>query len=285
MKPIHVFSIALGPAEAGLSDEMLQSRKIQARQTAFAFMPSLQRLFATRIKERLVADKGNLWLAFDIVPATQMPLALEGNPGAHFIDGMAAHQLREEYALLHDEASDFVIRAGRLISFASALAQMDAADRSTAIESLPHEDRLAWEIMHHQPGRRISIDLGGKTLSAQLPLLALYVPEAKIRKISARVSEIRTHQYKLTAINNRSPSLSDSTLPSSMAMDRPRRLPESLRRERFLLQVAEEFGIHIQLEVRVILYQSDLSPAYLEFRGIDDKEVLQKRLQFLTQEP
>lgn len=285
MKPIHALSIALGPAEAGLSDEMLQYRKVQARQTAFAFMPSLQRLFAMRIKERLVAEKGNLWLAFDIVPATQMSLTFDGNPDTHCIDSVAARQLREEYALLQDEASDFVIRAGRLISFASALAQMDAADRSTAIESLPHEDRLAWEIMHHQPGRQISIHLGGKTLSAQLPLLALYVPEAKTRKISARVSEIRNHQYKLTGIRDNSASVSDSTLPSSMAMDRPRRLPESLRRERFLLQVAEEFGIRIHLEVRVILFESDLSPAYLEFRGIDDKEVLQKRLQFLNQGP
>ncbi len=284
MKPIHALSIALGPAEEGLSDEMLHYRKVQARQTAFAFMPSLQRLFVSSIKERLVAEKGNLWLAFDIVPATQMSLPLEDNSGVHFIDGMAAHQLREEYALLHDEASDFVIRAGRLISFASALAQMDAADRSTAIESLPEDDRLAWEIMHRQPGRQISINLGGETLSAQLPLLALYVPEATTRKISARVSEIRNHQYKLTGIRDNSASVSDSTLPSTMSMDRPRRLLDSLRRERFLLQVAEEFGIRIHLEVRVILFESDLSPAYLEFRGLEDKEVLQKRLQFLNQE-
>ncbi|MBL8418413.1 MAG: hypothetical protein JNN31_09275 [Dechloromonas sp.] len=285
MKPIHALSIALGPAESGLSDEMLRYRKVQARQTAFAFMPSLQRLFVSRIRERLVAEKGNLWLAFDIVPATQMSLTFDGNPDTHLIDGVAARQLREEYALLQDEASDFVIRAGHLISFAGALPQMDAADRSTAIESLPEDDRLAWEVMHRQPGRRISIDLGGETLSAQLPLLALYVPEAKTRKISARVSEVSNHQYKLTGIREMSGEARTVTLPAAMALDRPRRLPEPLRRERFLLQVAEEFGIRIHLEVRVILFESDLSPAYLEFRGLENKEVLQKRLQFLNQEP
>jgi len=154
MTSIEAFRIALGRAESGVSEKALNSRKIQARQTAFAYMPSLQGRFAPRIKERLVAENGNLWLAFDLVPPMQMHLALDGNPKANVLDIEAACKLREEYARLRNEAGEFVVRSGRLITHASALPQLDAAGRCELIESLADEDRITWESIHRLSGRK-----------------------------------------------------------------------------------------------------------------------------------
>lgn len=284
MTSIEAFRIALGRAESGVSEEALNSRKIQARQTAFAYMPSLQGRFAPRIKERLVAENGNLWLAFDLVPPMQMHLALDGNPKANVLDIEATCKLREEYARLLNEASEFVVRSGRLITLASALPQLDAASRIEAIESLAHEDSITWESIHRLSGRELSIKFGDEMLSAHLPQLNPYLTEPANRIIVTKVSKIREKSYKLTSIRDISTDVNQVKLPASMSMERPRRLPQPMRQTRFLLHVAEEFGVRLALEVRVILNQSDLTPAYLEFRGVNDRTSLQKHLQYLLDE-
>lgn len=288
MTSIEAFRIALGPAESGLSEKALDSRKNQARNTIFAFMPSLHGPLKSHIRERLVAENGNLWLAFDLVPPMQMHLALDGNPKANVLDIEATCRLREEYARLHNEAGEFVVRAGQLINLASALPQLDAAGRCELIESLADEDRITWESIHRLSGSELSIKFGDETLSAQLPTLNLFLPEPTNRIISAKVSGIRTGNqgkyYELTSILAISTGVNQVELPASMSMDRPRRLSQPMRQTRFLLHVAEEFGVPLDLEVRVILNQSDLTPAYLEFRGVNDRTSLQKYLQYLLAE-
>jgi hypothetical protein len=288
MPSIEAFRIALGRAESGVSEETLNSRKTKARQTAFAYMPSLQGRFAPHIKERLVAESGTLWLAFDLAPTMQMRLALDGNPKASLLDIETSCQLREEYAQLRNEAGEFVVRCGRLLTLASVLPHLDAAGRCEAMESLSHEDRTTWESIHRLSGCELSIKFGDETLSAQLPTLNLFLPEPTNRIISAKVSGIRTGKqgkyYELTSIRDISTDVNQVVLPASMSMDRPRRLPQPMRQTRFLLHVAEEFGIRLELEVRVNLYQSNLTPALLEFRGVNDRTSLQKHLQYLLDE-
>ena len=223
MTSIEAFRIALGRAESGVSEEALNSRKIQARQTAFAYMPSLQGRFAPRIKERLVAENGNLWLAFDLVPPMQMHLALDGNPKANVLDIEATCKLREEYARLLNEASEFVVRSGQLITLASALPQLDAASRIEAIESLAHEDSITWESMHRLSGRELSIKFGDEMLSAHLPQLNPYLTEPANRIIVTKVSKIREKSYKLTSIRDISTDVNQVKLPASMSMERPRK--------------------------------------------------------------
>ena len=129
------------------------------------------------------------------------------------------------------------------------------------IESLADEDRITWESIHRLSGSELSIKLGDETLSAHLPQLNLYQAEPTNRIIVAQVSEIRAKSYKLTSIRDISTDVNQVELPASMSMDRPRRLSQPMRQTRFLLHVAEEFGVPLDLEVRVILNQSDLTPA------------------------
>ena len=82
------------------------------------------------------------------------------------------------------EAGDFVVRTGRLIALATRLPQLGADDRFAAVDSLSEEDRVAWEIMHRRPGRRLSVRFGHETLSTQLPVLNLYTAEPVVRSIS-----------------------------------------------------------------------------------------------------
>lgn len=285
MECIHAFSIALGIADAGLTERELGSRKNEARRMALAFMPSLHTLFSSNVEERLVADSGNLWLAFDLVPTKQMPLALGGTRFSGSLGADITHRLRDEFSQLREEAGEFVIRTGRLTAFASKLPQLASEERLMAIESMPEEDRTTWEIMHRRAGRRLSVRFGNETLSAQLPLLNLYATEPGIRSISARVSAISAKSYQLISIRNAATEDTYVALPSPMKMDRPRQVDQSIRRSRFLLHVAEEAGIRVGLQVRVILWQSDLSPAYLEFRGIDESPSLRQALRLLCAEP
>lgn len=252
---------------------------------ALAFMPSLHTLFSSNVEERLVADSGNLWLAFDLVPTKQMPLALGGTRFSGRLGADITHRLRDEFSQLREEAGEFVIRTGRLTAFASKLPQLDSEDRLMAIESLPEEDRTTWEIMHRRAGRRLSVRFGNETLSAQLPLLNLYATEPGIRSISARVSAIGAKSYQLISIRNAATEDTYVALPSSMKMDRPRQVDQSVRRSRFLLHVAEEAGIRVALQIRVILWQSDLSPAYLEFRSIDESLSLRQALRLCAPNP
>ena len=179
------------------------------------------------------------------------------------------------------EAGDFVVRTGRLIALATRLPQLGADDRFAAVDSLSEEDRVAWEIMHRRPGRRLSVRFGHETLSTQLPVLNLYTAEPVVRSISARVSAIAAKSYQLISIRDIASNCDCVDLPSSMRMDRPRQVADSVRRSRFLLHVAEEVGVRANLQVRVILWQSDLSPAYLEFRGIEDGATLLRALSLL----
>jgi hypothetical protein len=102
------------------------------------------------------------------------------------------------------------------------------------------------------------------------------------------VSGIRTGNqgkyYELTSILAISTDAGQVALPTSMKLDRPANPSKSLRQSMFLLHVAEEFGIRLELEVRVNLYQSNLTPALLEFRGVNDRTSLQKHLQYLLDE-
>lgn len=284
MECIHAFSIALGIADAGLTERELESRKNGARRMALAFMPSLHTLFSSNVEERLVADSGNLWLAFDLVPTKQMPLALDGSRSSGGLESGLTRRLRDEFMRLRDEAGEFIIRTGRLTTLANRLPQLDAAERLVAIESMPEEDRTTWEIMHRRAGRRLSLRFGSETLSAQLPLLNLYATEPAIQSISARVSTICAKSYQLISIRNAATDGAHVALPSSMKMDRPRQVDQSVRRSRFLLHVAEEAGIRVNLQVRVILWQSDLTPAYLEFRGVDESSSLRQALGLLCTE-
>jgi len=139
--------------------------------------------------------------------------------------------------------------------------------------------------MHSRAGRRLSVSFGSETLSAQLPLLNLYAAAPAIQSISAKVSSICSKNYQLTSIRNTATDGNYVTLPSSMKMDRPRQVDQSVRRSRFLLHVAEEAGIRVSLKVRVILWQSDLTPAYLEFRGVDESPSLRRAMDLLCTEP
>lgn len=129
MERIHAFSIALGVADAGLTERELETRKNEARRMALAFMPSLHALFSSNVEERLVADSGNLWLAFDLVPTTQMPLALDDNRSPSSRGADITRRLRDEFSRLREEAGEFVIRTGRLTTLANSLPQLDASER------------------------------------------------------------------------------------------------------------------------------------------------------------
>lgn len=281
MDKIHAFSLALGLADAGISDRELEARKNEARQMALAFMPSLRALITSSIEERLIAEGGSLWLAFDLVPTKQMCLPIDGMLPHGKLGMDITRRLRDDFSRLREEAGEFVVRTGRLTAFASRLQQLDADERAVAIESMPEEDRLTWDIMHHRAGRRLSVRFGDETLSAQLPLLNLFVPESTVRSISAKVSAICPKSFQLTSILDSTAGVSCVALPSMMKMDRPRQVVEPVRRSRFLLHVAEEAGVRVSIRVRAVLYQSDLSPAYLEFHGIDDPAPLLKALRLL----
>ena len=278
MEKIHAFSIALGLASAGLTERELETRKNEARRMALAFMPSLYTHISSLVEERLVADSGSLWLAFDLVPTKQMQLALDGNRLSGNLGADTTRRLRDEFAQLRAEAGEFVVRTGRLTALASRLPQLDADERFVAVDSLSDEDRTTWEIMHRRPGRRLSVRFGHETLSTQLPMLNLYTAEPETRAISARVSVISAKSYQLNSIRDIASNCDRVGLPPSMKMDRPRQVVDSVRRNRFLLHVAEEVGIRVTLQVRVLLWQSDLSPAYLEFRCIDVSASLRRAL-------
>ena len=281
MERIHAFSVALGLADAGVTERELEARKNEARRMAFAFMPSLHSLFSSFIEERLFADSGNLWLAFDLVPSRQMHLPLCGAGVSGNVDLDIGRRLRDEFSRLREEAGEFVVRTGRLTAFANVLPQLDVEERSAAIEAMPEEDRTTWDIMHRRAGRRLSIHFGEEALATQLPLLNLYITEPTTRSISAKVSTICAKSYQLMSIRDIATDINHVALPSSMKMDRPRQVVESVRRTRFLLHVAEEAGIRVTLQVRAVLWQSDLSPAYLEFRGMDGNESLRQASDFL----
>jgi hypothetical protein len=207
---------------------------------------------------------------------------------ARLLDIETTCQLREEYARLRYEAGEFVVRCGQLLTLASVLPHLDAAGRCEAMESLSHEDRITWESIHSLSGCELSIKFGDETLSAQLPTLNLFLPEPTNRIISAKVSGIRTGNqgkyYELTSILAISTDAGQVALPTSMKLDRPANPSKSLRQSMFLLHVAEEFGVRLELEVRVNLHQSNLTPALLEFRGVNDPKSLQKLLQYLMDE-
>lgn len=285
MEGIHAFSIALGLADSGLTARELEARKNEARRLALAFMPSLHMLLSSTIEERLIAESGNLWLAFDLVPTKQMQLSLDGAKYSDSLGTDIVRCLRDEFSRLRQEAGEFVIRTGRLTTLANRLPQLDPDERLQAIESMPEEDRTTWEIMHRRANRHLSVRFGNEMLSAQLPLLSLCTTEPTIRSISAKVSAICSKSYQLISIRDTTSVSSRVALPTSMKMDRPRRVDQSVRRSRFLLHVAEEAGIPVNLHVRVALWQSDLSPAYLEFRGIDESAPLRGALRLLGAEP
>ncbi|WP_341744118.1 hypothetical protein [Azonexus hydrophilus] len=281
MERIEAFSIALGLADAGLSEQELDARKNDARRTARCFMPSLDALLSSSIEERLVAENGHLWLAFDLSVAKQQQLDLDGRRGGCRLDANIVRNLHEDFLRLRGEAGELAVRTGRLNILANRLPQIEAEERTTVIESLSDEERTVWEIMHRRGGRKLSVRFGNETLSAQLPLINRYLPDPTIRMISAKVSAICSTSYQLTSIREDVPNANLVALPACMKLERPRLVSDGIRRSRFLLQVAEEAGIRISLQVRAVLWQSDLSPAYLEFRGIDDSASLRNARQHL----
>ena len=175
---------------------------------------------------------------------------------------------------VQDILGTWLLSMGRLTALATRLPHIDADQRLAAINSLSEEDRTTWEIMHHRSGHRLSVRFGHETLSIPLPTLNRYTIEPYIRSISARVSAIDAKSYQLISIRDIKRSCDCVDLPTSMKMDRPRNVDNSVRRSRFLLHVAEEANVRVTLLVRVVLWQSNLSPAYLEFRGIEEDAVL-----------
>ena len=279
-----ICSIALGVAENGFSERELAARKCLARKTVLAFMPSLQRLLESSVEERLMLDGGGFWLAFILISPRQRPLPFHSN-------GISKHKhdfvlLRQEALRLREEASGFVVRVGRLTTLANTLPQLEEEERALTIEQLESHDLNAWELMNRCPGSRLSLHFENGDLSAQLPLFDQYLAESSIRTISARVSTINPNHYKLTAveeIHSGTVGMTGHTpLPKSILVDRPRQISDSVRRERFLMHVAEETRLRIVLHVRLVQWKNDLSPAYLEFRGVQNKQDLLAALKFLS---
>lgn len=278
MNTIHAFSVALGIAESGFTDSELYSRRAEARRTALAFMPSLRFLIDTSIEERLLAQNGCLWLAFDLVISPQLLLEFERfGKGVHH--GSDSYRfLYDELSRLKDEAENLVIRVGELTHLSKMLSQINDKDSVDAVEGLPPHNLIAWQLMHHRAGHKVSLRVENKDISVQLPLIPEFVPESGTRLIRGRISNISKQNILISDVEDLhdpdEPHRQLVTSNKDMKISRPPMPVGPERANRFLLHIAEEGRITVELQVRMIMFQQDLSPAYFEFRNIVNSNIL-----------
>ena len=186
---IRAFSLPLGPAQPGLTNNQIVKRKGDAYRIVSAAMPSSKHLMTSVLQERIESDGRMLWLAFDLVETPQMQLVLTG-PVKSAKKGLksALNDLYADLARLKVEAEATVIRVGELEAFSARLGTLSTPELATAIDSLSENDWELWRLINARKGKRISIEFPFTgSVGITLPLFPTHIPEKQSRMIQFHV--------------------------------------------------------------------------------------------------
>ncbi len=264
---IHAFSIPLGPAKPGLTDEQIKKRKGEAHRIVRATMPSTRHLMHCYLQERIISDQGLLWLAFDLVEAPQMQLLTAGSGRNARMVASAFNSLCMELARLRDEAEATAIRVGELAAISSRLVSLSGMNLSGVVDGLSEHDWELWRLIHSRKGQAVSIDFSTGSVGITMPLFPAHTSEGRERRIRFRVKSVIRGKAEICQIkeeNESTPASSPVKLPKKMKLLRPQVKCPQEKNGWFLLYVAEFRNVVVDATVRMALKLSDFSPSHLE---------------------
>ena len=271
---IRAFSLPLGPAQPGLTDNQMKNRKAEAHRIVRAAMPSSAHLMNSVLQERIESDGRMLWLAFDLIETPQMELMLTGKPDSlkHGLKS-ALGCLYAELERLREEAELTVIRVGELAEFSARLGTLSTQELANAIDSLSERDLNLWRLINSRKGKRISIVFpSAGSIGISMPLFPMFIPEKQPREIQFNVVTPTREKAEIRLMRS-----VDETergiavrLPRKIHLFRQSAHAKSRSDGWFLLYAAEYRGLPVKAKVRAALRMSDLSPSHLELLEISE---------------
>ena len=276
---IHAFSIALCPATPGLSETALSRRRSDVLEMVIALIPSAASLIGTCLEERIVAEDGQLWIAFDLVISPQLSLELHASHCKTRRVGISAMaQMYLNLDRMKNEGRYAAIRVGELTRLAARLPMMEIQDVLDTIGTFGAYDLASWKLSHVRGGRRVSLRFNDGTVNVQLPLLSPFLVDRSVRTFRCaleRVSNEGAVATNIEIIGGRDePSGWPVQLPEKLKLRAPLFSCEDQRNEWFLLYVSKFASIPLEMEGRLLFNPSDGRPIQIELLQLINRDIL-----------